>query len=122
MTMRGRLKTVAVTALVAFAWGAGEAGAAQCGNTSASFETWKRQFAAEAQGKASPAAIAALVATSYSAATISADRGERSFKLTLDQFLTKRGAPAIVARGRTLKQTYAAMFASIEQKYGVPPG
>ena len=45
------------------------------------------------------------MATSYSTATISADRGQRSFKLSLDQFLAKRGGPAIVARGRTLKQT-----------------
>jgi len=29
---------------------------------------------------------------------------------------------AIVSRGRSLKQTHAALFASIEQRYGVPPG
>src|SRR4029078_7736670 len=34
----------------------------------------------------------------------------------------KRGAPTIVARGRALKQSDAAMFASIKQRYGVPPG
>src|SRR5688572_32265330 len=43
-------------------------------------------------------------------------------RLSLDQFLAKRGGAAIVARGRTLKQTHAALFASIEQRYGVPPG
>jgi membrane-bound lytic murein transglycosylase B len=123
MTMGGQFKTVTVAALVALLWMAGEAGAAQCGNTSAGFEAWKSQFANEARAKgASASSIAALMATSYSTATISADRGQRSFKLTLDQFLTKRGAPTIVARGRTLKQTHAAMFASIEQRYGVPPG
>ena len=42
--------------------------------------------------------------------------------LSLDQFLAKRGGSAIVARGRTLKQSHAALFASIEQRYGVPPG
>jgi hypothetical protein len=122
MTTGGPFKTVAVAALVALVWTAGEAGAAQCGNTSAGFEAWKSQFANEARGKVSPSAIAALMATTYSTATISADRGQRSFKLSLDQFLAKRGGPAIVARGRTLKQTHAAMFASIEQRYGVPPG
>src|SRR4029078_617415 len=28
----------------------------------------------------------------------------------------------MAARGRALKQTHAALFASIEQRYGVPPG
>src|SRR5215204_4535316 len=44
-------------------------------------------------------------------ATIAADRGQRSFRLSLDEFLAKRGASTIVARGRTLKQ-----------RHGVPPG
>src|SRR5206468_4842067 len=84
---------------------------------------WKQQFAAEAKGKGVGAAgIAALMETSYATATISADRGMKSFKLSLDQFLAKRGGSAIVARGRSLKQTHAALFASIEQRYGVPPG
>jgi membrane-bound lytic murein transglycosylase B len=123
MTTGGQFKTVTVAAFVALLWMAGEAGAAQCGNTSAGFEAWKQQFANEARGKGvSASTIAALMATNYSTATIAADRGQRSFKLSLEQFLAKRGGPAIVARGRTLKQTHAAMFASIQQRYGVPPG
>src|ERR1043166_3352146 len=47
---------------------------------------------------------------------------QRSFGLSLDQFLAKRGASTIVARGRALKQSQAALFASIQQRYGVPPG
>jgi membrane-bound lytic murein transglycosylase B len=39
------------------------------------------------------------MATTYSTATIAADRGQRSFSLSLDQFLAKRGGSAIVARG-----------------------
>jgi membrane-bound lytic murein transglycosylase B len=58
----------------------------------------------------------------YAAATIAADRGQRSFGLSLEQFLAKRGGPTIVARGRALKQSQAALFASIQQRYGVPPG
>ena len=49
-------------------------------------------------------------------------RGQRSFGLSLDQFLAKRGASTIVARGRALKQSQAALSASIQQHYGVPPG
>ena len=55
-------------------------------------------------------------------ATIAADRSQRSFGLSLDQFLAKRGASTIVARGRSLKQSQGALFASIQQRYGVPPG
>ena len=63
-----------------------------------------------------------MVATNYAQATINADRGQRSFQLTLDQFLAKRGATTIVAKGRQLKNSQAALFSSIQQRYGVPPG
>jgi membrane-bound lytic murein transglycosylase B len=68
------------------------------------------------------AGLAALQQTTYASATINADRSLHSFKLSLDQFLAKRGAPAIVARGRAMKQRNAALFASIEQRYGVLAG
>ena len=102
---------------------AGQASAAQCGNSAAGFESWKQQFAAEARAQGIGAAgIAALMQTNYAQATINADRGQRSFRLSLPEFLAKRGAATIVARGRTLKQTHAALFTSLEQRYGVPPG
>ena len=116
-----RLLTIGL--LLALLWLPGEASAAQCGSTAAGFEAWKRQFAGEAQARGvSASTIAALVATNYSTATIAADRGQRSFSLSLDQFLAKRGGSAIVARGRALKQSNAALFASIQQRFGVPPG
>ena len=97
--------------------------AAQCGNGAGGYEAWKQQFAGEARAKGvGGAGIAALQQTTYASATIAADRSLHSFKLSLDQFLAKRGAPAIVARGRAMKQRNAALFASIEQRYGVPAG
>ncbi|GJE03961.1 lytic murein transglycosylase [Methylobacterium isbiliense] len=114
--------SVAAAALAAFC-AAGTAQAAQCGNGPGGFEAWKRDFAEEARANGVSAnAIAALMTTSYNTATISADRGQKSFRLSLDQFLAKRGGPTIVARGRALKRTHAALFASIEDRYGVPPG
>jgi membrane-bound lytic murein transglycosylase B len=99
------------------------ADAAQCGSGPGGFEGWKQQFAGEARAKGIGAsAVSALMATNYASATIAADRGQRSFSLSLDAFLAKRGAAAIVARGRSLKQSQGAMFASIQQRYGVPPG
>jgi membrane-bound lytic murein transglycosylase B len=122
MTMRRMLATLAA-ALAVLAFWAPKTEAAQCGSTAAGFEGWKRQFAEEARAKGvGGSGIAALMQTNYASATIAADRGQRSFGLSLDQFLAKRGASTIVARGRSLKQSQAALFASIQQRYGVPPG
>jgi len=113
----------AVMALVLLTGLGGRADAAQCGSSPGGFETWKQEFAAEARGKGIGAnAAAALMQTNYASATIAADRSQRSFNLSLDQFLAKRGATTIVARGRSLKQSQGALFASIQQRYGVPPG
>jgi membrane-bound lytic murein transglycosylase B len=110
-------------ALAALACLSAKADAAQCGSSAAGFEAWKREFAEEARAKGIGArAVSALMTTNYASATIAADRGQRSFGLSLDQFLAKRGASAIVARGRAVKQSHAALFASIQQRYGVPPG
>jgi len=97
--------------------------AAQCGSGPGGFEAWKQQFSDEARAKGvGGAGISALMGTNYASATIAADRSLHSFKLSLDQFMVKRGAAAIVSRGRAMKQRNAALFASIEQRYGVPPG
>jgi membrane-bound lytic murein transglycosylase B len=97
--------------------------AATCGSSAAGFEGWKQQFSGEARAKGiGGTAISALMATNYAQATINADRGQRSFNLSLDAFLAKRGAATIVAKGRQLKHSQGAMFASIQQRYGVPPG
>jgi membrane-bound lytic murein transglycosylase B len=122
MTRHGQLKTL-TAAVLALACMASTGSAAPCGSTGAGFEAWKQQFADEARGKGiSASTLAALMATSYATATIAADRNQRSFSLSLDAFLAKRGGPAIVARGRALKQSNAALLASIQQRYGVPPG
>src|SRR5215467_6907708 len=121
---RGRrlIATIFMTIAVMAGTG-GAADAAQCGSSPSGFEAWKREFSEEARAKGIGAsAAAALMQTNYASATIAADRGQRSFGLSLDQFLAKRGGSAIVARGRALKQSQAALFASIPQRYGVPPG
>jgi membrane-bound lytic murein transglycosylase B len=122
--IRGRkMATTALMALAVLAGLGAKADAAQCGSTAAGFEAWKREFSEEARAKGvGGSSIAALMRANYAAATIAADRGQRSFGLSLDQFLAKRGASTIVARGRSLKQSQAALFASIQQRYGVPPG
>ncbi len=123
MAKSKQVTTATFLTLAMLACAPSHADAAQCGTSAAGFEGWKQQFAGEARAKGVGAsAVSALMAANYATATIAADRGQRSFSLSLDQFLAKRGAAAIVARGRSLKQSQAAMFASIQQRYGVPPG
>lgn len=117
------LTLAAMLLLMASAIAVRPAEAAQCGNGPGGFEAWKAAYAkqAEADG-AGPKAIAALMDTHYSSATIAADRGMKSFHLSLDAFMAKRGGPAIAARGKSMKAQNAALFASIEKRFGVPPG
>jgi membrane-bound lytic murein transglycosylase B len=123
MTKSKGLTTITFLASAMLACFSSPAYAAQCGSSAAGFEGWKKQFANEARAKGIGAStVSALMATNYAQATINADRGQRSFNLSLDQFLAKRGGATIVARGRSLKQSQGAMFASIQQRYGVPPG
>ena len=117
-----RLVGAALSAAV-LAMLAGSAEAAPCGNNSAGFEGWKKAFAGEARANGvGPKAISALRTTRYSVRTIRADRGQKSFKLSLNAFMAKRGGAAIAARGKSLKRTNARLLASIEKRYGVPPG
>jgi membrane-bound lytic murein transglycosylase B len=100
----------------------GHAAAASCGNGPGGFEGWKGQFAMEARGRVGGTAIAALEGTHYNTATIGADRGQHGFHVSLESFLARRGGAAIASRGRSLKRSQAALFNSIESRYGVPPG
>ena len=123
MTRAKQLATSALAAIALVAVLGTQANAAQCGNGPGGFETWKRQFAEEAGAKGvGQTAIGALMGANYASATIAADRSQHSFSLSLEAFMAKRGAPTIVSRGRSLKQSQAALFASIQQRYGVPAG
>jgi lytic murein transglycosylase len=98
--------------------------AAQCGNDGRGFAAWVEEFKREATGNGISQSVLnqALATVSYSRATIRADRGQKSFKLSLDQFMQKRGGQAIIRRGKSLKQQNAALFKRIESRYGVPAG
>lgn len=99
------------------------ASAASCGNTAAGFDNWVQEFKQQAAGRISPATLdRAFANVSYNKATIRADRGQKSFKLSLSQFMDKRGGAAIISRGKRMKAQNAALFNSIESRYGVPAG
>ena len=116
---RGR--TILLAASAAFiAAGASSAFAASCSNTGGGYESWKQEFASEygISGKA----LKAFMSTSYASKTISADRNQKSFKLSFEQFMAKRGGNAIISKGKGIKKANAALFNSLEAKYGVPAG
>ncbi|MEM0946550.1 MAG: lytic murein transglycosylase [Pseudomonadota bacterium] len=96
---------------------------AACGNSSAGFAAWKSSYAQEAARQGIGArGLDAFAATQYAQRTINADRNQKSFRLSLDEFMRKRGADTIVAQGRRMKAQNASFYQSLERAYGVPAG
>ncbi|MBA4352500.1 MAG: murein transglycosylase [Rhodobacter sp.] len=101
----------------------GLAVAAPCSDTGGQYEAWKPAMAAEAEAAGvGRKGIEALMATSYSQATIGADRNQKSFRFSLEKFLEVRGANTIIAQGRKRKAQNADFYAALERQYGVPAG
>jgi lytic murein transglycosylase len=97
--------------------------AAECSDSGGRFDAWKEEFAKEAEANGIKAkGLQALAATTYATKTISADRNQKSFKLTFEQFMARRGGRAIAQKGKTVRSDNAAFFDQIERKYGVPAG
>jgi lytic murein transglycosylase len=118
-------KVIAALAFVATSFSlAPNALAASCSKTAAGFDDWKTEFSSEAAAKGinKRTLDRVMAAISYNKATIRADRGQHSFKLSLDAFMRKRGSSIIVSRGKQVKRANAALFASIEKRFGVPAG
>lgn len=102
----------------------GLASAAQCSNTGAAFGSWLEEFKGEAAAKGVSKNVLdrAFANVGYNKGTIRADRGQKSFKLSFDQFMKKRGGAAVISRGKGMKKANAALFARIESRFGVPAG
>ncbi|MFC4623763.1 lytic murein transglycosylase [Daeguia caeni] len=123
LVAKSRSWKTAALVFVGLIAGAAGAEAAQCGNNAAGYDAWLQQTLQEAKARGvGPAGLAALAKTKYAQATINADRNQKSFKLSFEDFMKKRGADTIIKRGRALKQQNAALFAAIEKRYGVPAG
>ncbi len=97
--------------------------AAQCGNTAAGFEVWKRDFAQEARrAGVGQRGLDALARSQYASSTIAADRNQKSFRYSLEKFMQVRGADTIVRQGRQRKAANPNFYAALERQYGVPAG
>src|SRR5690606_32421750 len=101
----------------------GGALAAQCGNTSAGYGAWLKEFRAQAAARGiGQRARAALDQTRYAQKTIITDRNQKSFRYPLDKFMQVRGGSVIASQGKSQKRKHAQLLASIERKFGVPAG
>ena len=120
---KGRLLPAAAIIAMGLFTSTGAAYAAKCSNDGAGYNTWLKATLGEAKARGvGPAGLKALANTKYASATIKADRNQKSFKLSYEEFLRIRGASTIIKRGRNFKQQNASLFAAIEKRYGVPAG
>ena len=97
---------------------------ALCGDSANGFDKWRASFKQMALGYGISQRVLneALDNITYSTRVTHLDRNQKSFKLSFDEFMQKRGADYIVAKGRKLKEKNAKLFQRIEDKYGVPSG
>ena len=115
------MRTIALSLALTLA--AAPALAAQCSSNGAAYEAWKPQMAAEARAAGvGERGLSALMGTSYSKATISADRGQKSYKYSLAKFMQVRGADTIVTQGRKRKAKNPGFYDALERQFGVPAG
>ncbi|PZO78663.1 MAG: lytic transglycosylase [Mesorhizobium amorphae] len=118
---KGRMWAVAAFAAVALSGTAAQA--ATCGNNAAGFPAWLEEFKAEAQGNGIKASTlnAALKGVSYDKKVIQLDRNQKSFKLSLDQFMARRAPPSYISKAKGIMRSNARLLNSIESRYGVQP-
>lgn len=96
--------------------------AASCGNSGGGFAAWLEDF----KGRARAAGIkqstidSALGGVTYDSGVIGRDRSQKSFKLSFDQFYSRRVGSHLLGKARSKLQSHAALLAGIEKRYGVP--
>jgi lytic murein transglycosylase len=98
------------------------ASAQACGNTGAGFDAWLAGYKsrAAAQGVSASAMASGLAGMSYDQSVINLDRGQRSFKLSFEQFYARRVSGSLISRGQSLMASNRALLDRIEKTYGVP--
>ena len=120
---RFKAKMVAAPLLAALIGAPGAALGQQCGNDGQGFDRWVGQFRTQVsgQGGISPAtAASALSGLNYDTTVIRFDRGQRSFKLSFEEFYARRVSNALISKGRQRMQANSNLLERIEQKFGVP--
>ena len=113
---------LAAAAMLTVALVPSTAQAQSCGNTGAGFDAWLNAYKARAasQGVSASAMASGLAGVSYDPDVIRLDRGQRSFKLSFEQFYARRVSGSLLSRGKSLMASNSALLSRIEQRYGVP--
>ena len=96
--------------------------ASACSNDGSGFDAWLAGFKQRAakQGVSAATMSQALAGVSYDSGVIRLDRGQKSFKLTFEEFYRRRVSSSLISRGEKLMKQHAALFSRIEQTFGVP--
>jgi lytic murein transglycosylase len=112
-----------LAALVTSALISGGAAAQTCGNDPGGFPGWLNAYKAKAAGQGISAGTiaSALGGISYDTGVIRLDRGQRSFKLSFEEFYARRAGPGLINRAKSKLAQHRALLDSIEKRYGVPP-
>jgi lytic murein transglycosylase len=120
--LRIRLLAAAGLALAICLAGIGPAAAQACGNDASGFDRWLAQYRTQAasQGISQATLASALGGIQYDSTVIRLDRGQKSFKLSFEQFYARRVSESLLKRGRQRMQQHAALLNRIEQRFGVP--
>jgi lytic murein transglycosylase len=94
-----------------------------CGNGAEGFERWLAAYKgrAQTQGISARTLQSALTGVSYDRKVIGLDRGQRSFKLSFEEFYAKRVSTSMIRRAQRIISERRGLFDKIEQKFGVPP-
>ncbi|MDX2159594.1 MAG: lytic murein transglycosylase [Hyphomicrobiaceae bacterium] len=94
-----------------------------CGNGPEGFDRWLAAYKGRAvgQGLSQGAVSQGLQGISYDRRVIGLDRGQRSFKLSFEQFYARRVSSSMIKRGQGIIAQRKALFGEIERRFGVPP-
>ncbi|WP_425484670.1 lytic murein transglycosylase [Aureimonas mangrovi] len=102
--------------------GAVPALAQSCGDSAQGFAPWLESFKQTARqaGIGQNTIDTALGGVTYNSEVIRLDRNQRSFRLSLDEFMERRAPASFVQRGKRIMAENAALLDRVERQYGVP--
>ncbi|MGE0767746.1 MAG: lytic transglycosylase domain-containing protein [Hyphomicrobiaceae bacterium] len=96
--------------------------AQSCGSGGEGFDRWIATYKGRAKGHGiSAGAIErALSGVNYNRRVIGLDRGQKSFKLSFEQFYARRVSTSMIRRGHGIIAQRKGLFDRIESRFGVP--
>jgi lytic murein transglycosylase len=117
------LAPTAFLAAIAVAAPLSSALAQACGNGPEGFDRWLAAYKSRVatQGISQRAVAAGLAGIAYDRKVIGLDRGQRSFKLSFEEFYARRVSSSMIKRGQSIIAQRKALFDQIQARYGVPP-